>query len=347
MRPNFIDYAKAIGIYMVVFGHYVYYLDLPFRNNLLWNFEHNVTLFHMPLFFLISGMLYKQSSFQITLKKSIQQLLKPYLLLCAVCFVIGFVFKAVQGEVLSIKEILKNCIGVVSGADFYGRGLISFSGALWFVYSLMCIKLFVAYVNKRFDKCRVDKCKNVCFLMVILLGGGMMYVGDILPFRIDSTCVGFIFFMIGHWGKNFFLKIQTLKKIQLVFLFLLSFVCLYWIAEWTINYDSRQGLSINALCFGRYPFLFLFSGIIGSLFIFSLSQLLSGIKNSFILKLSNGTIIVLGFHRLLYTFFKNHVTNPNLWFAILFSLFILLLCYFVIIMAEKYWPALLGNRKLE
>lgn len=342
MRPNFIDYAKAIGIYIVVFGHYVHYLGISFENSLLWNFEQNVTLFHMPLFFLISGMLYKQVLFQTCLHKIVQQLLKPYLMICMVCFAIGFVFMGIQGEFLSIKDVLKNVVGVVSGCDFYGRGIITFSSALWFVYSLMCIKLFVAYVGEK-----LNKSKNIYFLVVILLGGGMMYIGDVFPFRIDSTCVAFIFFMVGHWGKNFFMKIQTLKKIQLIFLFLFSFICLYWIAELTIDYNNRQVLSINALCFGRYPFLFLFSGIIGSIFIFSLSQLLSGFKNSFILKLSNGTIIVLGFHRLLYTFFKNHITNSNFEFAILFSLCILLLCYCIIIVAEKYWPSLLGNRSLK
>lgn len=341
MRPNFIDYAKAIGIYLVVFGHYGYYLNIPFSNGPLWNYEHNVTLFHMPLFFLISGMLYKQTTFHTAWKKSVQQLLKPYLLMCAICFVIGFIFMAIQGEVITMKDFLKNCIGVVTGADFYGHGIISFSGALWFVYSLICIKLFVAYVN---DNLNVNRIKNICFLSTFLLGGGFLYIGNVLPFRLDSTCVGFVFFMVGYYGKKYLLKIETLGKSQLLCVSLVSFAFLYFIAGLAIDYDNRQGLSINAVTFGRYPILFLFSGVAGSLLVLTLSQLLSCYKNEFILSLSNGSIIILGFHRLLYTFFRGYVESTNLWTSVLFSLFILFLCYLIIRLAVRYWPALLGNR---
>ena len=50
-RINWIDWAKAIAITMVVFGH------LPMeRDNYLLRY---ITVFHMPLFFFISGYLTK------------------------------------------------------------------------------------------------------------------------------------------------------------------------------------------------------------------------------------------------------------------------------------------------
>ena len=52
-RFLFIDLAKTIGIYLVILGHYVWYMDIPFGNTAaVWNMAYFVTLFHMPLFFI-------------------------------------------------------------------------------------------------------------------------------------------------------------------------------------------------------------------------------------------------------------------------------------------------------
>lgn len=56
-----IDYARLLGILLVVFGHVLQSQSLFTENeslHLIWNF---VYLFHMPLFFIISGYLYKNS----------------------------------------------------------------------------------------------------------------------------------------------------------------------------------------------------------------------------------------------------------------------------------------------
>lgn len=74
IRQNWIDWAKAIGIYLVVVGH------CTFTNT---NIEGFIYTFHMPLFFLISGFLYKKEKLSITLylKKLTNRLLVPYLLI--------------------------------------------------------------------------------------------------------------------------------------------------------------------------------------------------------------------------------------------------------------------------
>ena len=52
-RIIFIDWLKAIGIFLVIVGH------MPMGDNMLRNWIYS---FHMPLFFFASGFLYRQNN---------------------------------------------------------------------------------------------------------------------------------------------------------------------------------------------------------------------------------------------------------------------------------------------
>jgi fucose 4-O-acetylase-like acetyltransferase len=143
LRPNYLDYSKAIGIWIVVFGHYAWYLQIPFENNTLWNNTFNVTLFHMPLFFIISGMLYKPRLIKEELTRGIQTLLTPYLLISVMLYILYHVFV----KNVTLFGLAKGVAGILSGGDFGGTQ-ISGAGPLWFIYSLFCIKLAMSIYNK-------------------------------------------------------------------------------------------------------------------------------------------------------------------------------------------------------
>ena len=68
-RSSWIDYAKVIGIWLVVYGH------TPGHY-----FVHWIFIFHMPLWFILSGYLYKPRNFQAELKRTIPVLVIPYVL---------------------------------------------------------------------------------------------------------------------------------------------------------------------------------------------------------------------------------------------------------------------------
>lgn len=67
-RILWIDWAKAIGISLVVWGHFS-----PIA-------RHEIFLFHMPFFFMISGLLYRQKGLMNELKGSVFSLVLPYLI---------------------------------------------------------------------------------------------------------------------------------------------------------------------------------------------------------------------------------------------------------------------------
>lgn len=67
-RIVWLDWAKFIGISLVVWGHFS-----PLG-------RHDIFLFHMPFFFMISGLLFKQKGFRQEVKRSVHCLLIPYFL---------------------------------------------------------------------------------------------------------------------------------------------------------------------------------------------------------------------------------------------------------------------------
>lgn len=164
-RIAYIDIAKTIGIYLVILGHYVYYLDQPSEDNPMWKVMQCISLFHMPLFFIISGMLFKSKGVKATWDKLKERLIKPYIYLCAIVFVIGLCLSLLHGDE-GLKTIIKRFIGIFCGGDFIISTPLGYCGPMWFCYALVMIQMTVAYV------CRKKNYKALS-LLIIVIGGGV------------------------------------------------------------------------------------------------------------------------------------------------------------------------------
>ena len=342
IRPNFLDLAKGFGIFIVVFWHYVWYLDIPFQNNLLWNIEFNISLFHMPLFFIIAGMLYKIRPIKEEIKKDVNSLLAPYLLISVLCLIVSIIMKDV-----SIKQFVLHITGILSGHDFFVTTPVVYA-ALWFVYSLFFIKIVVSFIYN----CR--KPISLLFIVLSILTALVTIMkGNVFPFRIDTSSIGLLFFIIGFKGKHLIERIMQKTK-HLLFTAAISLIIITISALYNINYDEFRGyVSIYACLWGKSFIVYVIGGISGTLLLFSLCSLILRLKfrNNILvnisMNISNGTIIILGFHGLFYPFFKGILVSSNFFTAVGFSLFILFICYWLIILSSKFFPILLGGRKLK
>ena len=174
-----------------------------------------------------------------------------------------------------------------------------------------------------------------------------MYLPNKIPFRIDSALIGFIFFSLGFYGKTIIKKVSSFSSTSRMFLIVASVVVLVLAATLNLDLNIRQGLSINANFFGPYPPLFIVSGLAGTIAVLSLATFFEKYKNSVILQISNGTIVVLGAHWTIYVlFFRWWIQSAELWVAFAVALLDLTLCYGAIILSSRYFSALLGKRKL-
>ncbi len=343
-RPNYIDYAKVIMIYLVVLGHYTYAIGLGFKSSAVWNIMHFITLFHMPFFFIVSGFLFKMLTPKETVKKGWIQLIRPYLVMSVISCIIMIAIDSIIG-VFNLKRCAKLAIGILTGYDA-PWSLASWSSPLWFCYALFIVKLIASCLNSM-DK-RIMYGGGILLIITSVL---VLYNGNIVAFRLDSSLIGLFFFLVGFLAKDIIEKMVNLNAVESLFLILLLVILLIVSAYVNLDLDQRQGLSINACYFGEYPLLFLLSGICGSalvLVIMSFVKIISKPFNKFILQISNGTIIILGFHWLVYKLvFSFWLSSYSTLVAIISSFINLVICYCIILLSNKYFPVLLGNRKLN
>ena len=130
-RKNWIDWMKVIGITAVVWGHF-------FPEGM----SDFIYAFNVPVFFVISGYLTKENrGMRENAKKVAVGLAVPYILL-ALLKVAGFVFKHITDG-----KALWSLLYVVTGVHDYNG--ISGCNNLWFVYTLIIIKLFFPIIRKQ------------------------------------------------------------------------------------------------------------------------------------------------------------------------------------------------------
>ena len=141
-RDISLDITKGIGIILVIVGHFAV---LP---HWAWQF---IFSFHIPLFFIVAGYLYKQKRTKESLYKDFNRLMVPYFLTCA-AIVLFFSFYWIKtGDNTRFRYMLL--------ASFVGNGSNNHEclylahlpsiGAIWFLPALFVCKNVYALLNPR------------------------------------------------------------------------------------------------------------------------------------------------------------------------------------------------------
>lgn len=202
---KYITIAKGIGILLVVLGHCA--------NS---NIERFLLLFHMPLFFFLSGYVFKDKyldgNFFDYIKKKIKSLYLPYLVyelifLCLHNFFININFyncsERIYGKdifYLNTKTFMISCIKIVLCA---GREPIG--GALWFLVVLFFVSVLyytISYWLKK--KLKNEQFENVRFTIIVLLfllGNVLTKYGFTIP-RFNNTLVMMFIYYLGNICKK-------------------------------------------------------------------------------------------------------------------------------------------------
>ena len=127
-RLHWIDSAKAIGILLVVLGH------MSSGTHYHWF----IFSFHMPLFFAISGFLYKYVGLKKEIKKILYSLFIPYLIYSVLLLMIYLAKHSFNAE-LVINHIIGNHNGNVE--------IWVPLCPLWFILSLIWMRLITTILG--------------------------------------------------------------------------------------------------------------------------------------------------------------------------------------------------------
>jgi fucose 4-O-acetylase-like acetyltransferase len=183
VRTNWIDYCKALGILLVVFGHVHRGLEKSglVTNDLFFLFSDSVIYtFHMPLFFFLSGLLFFKSrkSDKELIASKIDTIVYPY-----------FLWSILQGMV---EFFLREHTNQHSASnDFLFKLFIAPENQFWFLYALFFCFLTAILIFKIIGK---------KYLLGILFISILAYLASqFLPkiFIVGIVSRYFVFFFLG------------------------------------------------------------------------------------------------------------------------------------------------------
>lgn len=193
-----VSFLKCLGILAVVFGH------IGFNISGNGSKIHAIIYFyHMPLFFFISGYLYKSYKIKDTIIKNIRGLYIPFILWS--CFFIAMrnVFIDLGFYNYQNMDNFSNMIKIRTFIDVFSfRYTEPMLGAMWFIPCLFIVRMLYAILNKMIDRIKfISDSKDILlpFIITILFIVGINYgiSGKFLRYKLDVVFVAMFFYYIG------------------------------------------------------------------------------------------------------------------------------------------------------
>lgn len=319
-RIDWVDWMKAIGIYLVVLGHF-YSVGEKF-----------IYVFHVPLFFVISGFLNKKDvDGKVFWRKLWYNLVVPMLMMAVINFVyhsLLLLFKGTFAPIDAYWFVRNLAFGMVAGLD-----------TLWFVYTLIVVKVLHQF-------CRSDKI--FYSLIVIMLALAFVYNNNNhsgFPFFLNEpnaivdVCTAYPFFAFGVFMRKYKKLINTLNNKAMLISGFVGGLLLVAICS---MYNGYVGL--YRCYYGGNLILFLVGAAAGIVMIWALSVLIGCVPKA-VTVISRGTIIILGFHKILIDFVWTFLTPSVL--DTIFAILILLLFIPFIIATERFFPLMAGKYRIN
>ena len=275
--------------------------------------------FHMPLFFLISGMLFKPSNyptFAVFLKRRFRTLLIPY-----------FAFSIVVLLVMRDKPFIQ----------WISEGWMN-GCALWFIPVLFFAEVISFGIIQKFT----IKWKIFCGAFLLGTIGYIFYWCDVrLYYNVDVAFSASLFYLIGYAANKEFKKMQPYWPF---------FVILMIINILLSNMLPRTDMACN--CCGLYG-LNAINAIIGSLAIILIAKKLEAVRlmspiTKFFLWAGKNTLVILGFSQMINMLMKQcmqSVVPQNMLFSMLRHTLLWIILWALSVIITRYFPEVVGKQR--
>ena len=305
-REAWIDFAKGLGIIFVVMGHAG---DNGINPYLSW--------VAMPLFFMVSGFLFKPvhgDAFKKWSLKRAKQLMIPY-----------FAYGVVIALLILIKD--KFDFGIFFenlGLLLYGGDILKGSFAVfWFITCLFLTQLLFAFIS-RYPRTVQFAIVAACYVLSFVVDWSALSV----PWNADVVPLALVYYAIGYYFKD--IIVNSIKKIGIPLLALAGSVA-FVLLKHAGAIDFRMDMKYNV--YGNFVFALLIP-LSCLLVLFALSYCLCEIirpKYNVMVKLGGMTMTVMYLH-----FPINNLVNeafhiqPNLVEFTLMGIFIPVAAHFLL-----------------
>ena len=332
-RIEYLDRAKALGMFLVYYGHFAERLAQNHYVSALMQMKF-IYSFHMPLFFFIAGMFWKPvSDVRSVFVRKIQTRIIPVMFW-------GIALIPLWLTVVPTSEILNKITN-------YGFGFPTLNGVTWFLVCLFSLEMIASLIYKRFllDWRKAIAVSTVSFLLgffLIIPAGVNWYIGEAL--------VVMSFYLAGYSLKSFLIKDIGLRWAMLFFTIFGSILFL--------TFDLNKGpflpqfpmVLLSLLSHGN-PWYFLFTAFAGIFATLALTILLKIAHQPFRF-ISENLLIFLGLNGICFHFLNQYIvlrvgwipdTGPAVFLlSLIYTVTIILLFSPIVIALRRWIPELVG-----
>jgi len=325
-RIKWIDAAKGLCIFLVVFGHCVTREGtgkVVFLNRLIYSF-------HMPLFFILSGINLKTDiSFLDFIKKRITRILLPtygFTILYNICMALISIFDSNYTHYIAQVDA-EHAITLLKTVLCSRDSLIV---NWWFLPALFTAQIMFFVIHKITPVFLKLAAFAICLFLCML---NYHKANIAFPFFLETAALALPFLAIGFYGKNLLNKGEKFISFIIAafiwaFCIIISVICGYG-AMSMLNCDIHN------------LFLFLVGGISGSYIVIYFAKKTESV--AILRKLGNETLWIYGIHYIFLNIFceaiEKHGTNPqflyNLLIVFIGAIIILLCCCLTVLIKGK------------
>ena len=229
-RDKVLDITKAFGIIFMVLGH-MQFSDAVFNKY--------VYAFHMPLFFIISGMLFNENkSIRSMLRSRFKSLMVPYIWFGGGYSAIYMLKCILQKDTPAMLETVKAFL-LTPTENFH------FESAMWFLPVMFLTSIGYCLIRKKLT----IRLTSIVVAVIGIIGFALPHLIDFrLPWGIDTACVAILFFHIGWLIKHLMPKVWMQKE-KHPLLFWLSFIALATIN--TVLIFANKKFNMRVLEYGN------------------------------------------------------------------------------------------------
>ena len=297
-RIEYIDSAKGVLIIFTIIGHI-------FLGTFLQTFIYS---FHMPAFFIISGLLFNFSH-------SLQKSFKKFIVSRIYTILVPYIFFEFLGYMIQCLRhgFYENITGFI-----YNTIMLNLHNSVdWFLIALFIAEILFFFLYRT---------KKLLFVIAILCFSLSYIIGEKHILWITSA---FIMISIGYLGKEIFNRYNRLSIfLSLIITIIVSFL--------NVRVDINNGIIGN-------PILFFIGSLTGTYFILNISHNTIFKKISYFGK---NSLIVMGTHQLLILIlwgFVYHFDMPKTILSICFAVFIICIEIPIIKFCNYAIPSLVGG----
>ena len=307
MRIEQVDNLKGIGILLVMFGH----TALPdFMKELIYGF-------HMPLFFICSGFLFKRKSLHESIKSDLKKIMVPWMFF-SVCLIMSAIILGVVTHSYSLLQL-----------DPLNEDSYCLYHTIWFLVCLFWVRTIYQVI--------ANACNNKQILLICM----MMMGGEIgwllgrykveVPFFVDTALSMLIFYHVGVLFRTSEADKRLYGK-WLPILLLTMYILFVVIIHPHVNIKNNE-----------FPFYLLMLSIIPT---YALYQICCWLHSDLLADLGKYSLIIMGLHHPIYDVvmypLMSKVHLPYIFVSLLMIVLTLPIILLVRKILLKFAPCLIG-----